>query len=122
MNNCLQEIHGLTCKQHWRRIERVRTSCKQSLVVWTTFFKKSNSTTGPQTYITKQMKLSCQNYASNKPTYVILCLYQLKISLTESSWIPYAQKFPRYVNFTDFTVTYRYSKNLIRENLLVCNN
>ena len=36
--------------------------------------------------------------------------------------IPYARKFPRYVNFTDFAVTYCYSENLIRENLLVCNN
>ena len=33
-----------------------------------------------------------------------------------------ARKFPRYVNFVDFTVTYGYSKNLIRESLLVCNN
>ena len=32
------------------------------------------------------------------------------------------RKFPQYVNFADFTVTYRYSENLIRENLLVCNN
>ena len=36
--------------------------------------------------------------------------------------ILYAQKFPRHVNFVDFTITYWYSKNLIRENLLVCNN
>ena len=34
----------------------------------------------------------------------------------------YPRKFPRYVNFMDFTVTYGYSENLIRENLLVCNN
>ena len=36
--------------------------------------------------------------------------------------ILYARKFPRYVNFADFTVIYCYSKNLICENLLVCNN
>ena len=28
----------------------------------------------------------------------------------------------RYVNFTDFAVTYIYSENLIRKNLLVYNN
>ena len=33
--------------------------------------------------------------------------------------LPYARKFLQYVNFADFTVTYGYSKNLIRENLLV---
>ena len=33
--------------------------------------------------------------------------------------LPYARKFLRYVNFADFMVTYGYSKNLIRENLLV---
>ena len=36
--------------------------------------------------------------------------------------ILYVGKFPRYVNFADFTVTYGYGENLIRENLLVCNN
>ena len=36
--------------------------------------------------------------------------------------LPYAWKFLRYVNLVDFTVTYRYSENLICENLLVCNN
>ena len=36
--------------------------------------------------------------------------------------IPYTRKFPRYVNFADFAVTYWYSENLICENLLVCNN
>ena len=36
--------------------------------------------------------------------------------------IPYARKFPQYVNFADFMVTYWYSENLICENLLVCNN
>ena len=33
--------------------------------------------------------------------------------------IPYEQKFLQYVNFKDFAVTYRYSENLIHENLLV---
>ena len=36
--------------------------------------------------------------------------------------LPYVRKFSQYVNFTDFTVTYIYSENLICENLLVYNN
>ena len=36
--------------------------------------------------------------------------------------VPYVRKFPRYVNFAELMVTYGYSKNLIRENLLFCNN
>ena len=39
--------------------------------------------------------------------------------------LPYTQKFPWYVNFADFTVTYRYSENLIHaslQQLEICNS
>ena len=47
---------------------------------------------------------------------------QLSLPALEIKITPYAQKFPRYVNFAYFVVTYWYSENLIHENLLVCNN
>ena len=46
----------------------------------------------------------------------------LKLASTNSIQLTYARKFPRYVNFANSTVTYRYSENLIYENLLVCNS
>ena len=53
--------------------------------------------------------------------YLFICPSQCSY-ICRSIYIPYAQKFPWYVNFADFMVTYGYSENLIHENLLVCNN
>ena len=44
------------------------------------------------------------------------CMYTIVISMILYMW-----KFSRYVNFTAFVVTYRYSKTLNREKLQVCN-
>ena len=50
--------------------------------------------------------------------------YNIQLSANSLTvlYLTYARKFPWYVIFADFTVTYGYSENLIREILLVCNN
>ena len=57
---------------------------------------------------------------NNKPPF--MWCYVVFITTICIDWLLHARKFPWYVNFADFTVTYWYSENLICENLLVCNN